>query len=284
MVASEDGIRHISDTAIWAAIYRARESRRPDSLFVDPYAERLTGERGARIGVQMRAHDRHEWAWVIRTVLFDRFIEERIAAGADLVVNLAAGLDARPYRMALPPSLAWVEVDLPDLIAHKEEILAGEKPRCALERVRLDLADAPGRRALFARLGSRSKKALIITEGLLIYMTAEEVGSLAEDLARPPSFAHWVLEVVSPGLLKLLRREIGAPLEEARAPLRFGPPEGPAFFERHGWRAVSVETPLKAAAAAKRLPFMLRLLAKLPETPGRNGNRPWSGICLLERA
>ena len=55
--------------------------------------------------------------------------------GVDLVVNLAAGLDTRPYRMALPPSLRWVEVDLPDILDYKEEILAGAAPACALERV-----------------------------------------------------------------------------------------------------------------------------------------------------
>ena len=190
MNPAEDRIRNISDTALWAAIYRARETERPDALFRDPFARRLTGDRGDRIAVQMRAHDRHEWAWVLRTVLFDRFIAGRIAAGADMVVNLAAGLDARPYRMALPPALQWVEVDLPGLLDYKEEILRGENPGCALERVRMDLADTAARRELFQRLGSRAKNALVVTEGLLIYLTAEEVGVLAEDLAAPEGFRH----------------------------------------------------------------------------------------------
>jgi len=67
---------------------------------------------------------------------------------ARLAAYLAAGLDARPYRMALPPSLRWVEVDLPALLAYKEEILRGEKPSCALERIPLDLTDVEARRAL----------------------------------------------------------------------------------------------------------------------------------------
>ena len=283
MPEKEDRIRNISDTAIWAALYRARESRRPDALYRDPFAERLTGERGAQIAAQMRVHDRHAWAWVMRTVLFDRFIAGRIAAGDDMVVNLAAGLDARPYRMALPPSLQWVEVDLPDLLDYKERILAADKPACRLERVRMDLADVAARRELFARLGERAKSALVITEGLLIYLTREEVAALAEDLARPPGFRHWTLEIVSPGLLKMLQREVGAALEQAQAPLKFGPPEGPAFFEPHGWHPIAAESPLKAASRAKRLPFFLRLVAKLPESKGAQGNRPWSGICLLEK-
>lgn len=283
-MTAEATIRNISDTAVWAAIYRARETQRPNALFRDPFAKRLTGERGEQVAAVMKSQDKHEWAWVMRTVLFDGFIAEQVAQGADMVVNLAAGLDARPYRMPLPSSLQWVEVDLPGILDHKEEILRGEKPACALERVRLDLSDVSGRRDLFRRLGEAAKKALLITEGLLIYLTAEEAWSLAEDLAVPPSFQRWVLDIVSPGLLRLLQREVGATLEEARAPLKFGPPEGPAFFVRHGWRPAAVRSPLKEAARVKRLPLMLRLFAILPESSGPQGNRPWSGICLLEKA
>ena len=283
MTPAEDRIQNISDTALWAAIYRARESERPNALFRDPFARHLTGERGDRIAGQMRAHDRYEWAWVMRTVLFDRFIAGRVAAGADMVVNLAAGLDARPYRMELPPALEWIEVDLPALLDYKESILRDEKPVCALERVRMDLSDVAARRELFGRLGRKARNALLITEGLLIYLTAEEVGALAEDLARPEGFRHWVLDIASPGLLRLLQREVGVALEQAGAPLKFGPPEGPKFFEPHGWHPVAVESPLKAAARAKRLPFLLRLIAMLPESSGPQGNRPWSGICLMEK-
>ena len=48
-MTAEPTIRDISDTAIWAAIYRARETERPKALFRDPFAKRLTGERGERI-------------------------------------------------------------------------------------------------------------------------------------------------------------------------------------------------------------------------------------------
>jgi O-methyltransferase involved in polyketide biosynthesis len=175
-------------------------------------------------------------------------------------------------------------VDLPEILDHKEEILRGEEPVCALERVRLDLSDVSARRDLFRRLGEAVEKVVIITEGLLIYLAADEVRSLAEDLAVPESFQHWVVDIASPGLLRLLQREVGAALEEARAPLKFGPAEGPAFFAPHGWRPAAVRSPLKEAARRKRLPLLLRLFAILPESSGPQGNRPWSGICLLEKA
>src|SRR5713226_7063171 len=42
-------IRNISDTARWVAVYRARESERPDALFKDTFARKLAGQRGEEI-------------------------------------------------------------------------------------------------------------------------------------------------------------------------------------------------------------------------------------------
>src|SRR5258708_21417433 len=113
-----------------------------------------------------------EKAWSVggRTVVVDRFITEAVRGGADLVVNLAAGLDTRPYRMDLPKTLRWVEVDLPGILDYKEGILKGAAPVCALERVRLDPSHQTARRPLFARPRASSSRAVIVTEGLLIYL------------------------------------------------------------------------------------------------------------------
>ncbi|HKD11555.1 MAG TPA: SAM-dependent methyltransferase [Thermoanaerobaculia bacterium] len=280
---STQTFRNISDTAIWAALYRARETEREDALFRDPLAARLAGERGVAIASAMRSHDRYAWAWVLRTVLFDHYLSELLAQGADCVVNLAAGLDARPYRMALPANLHWVEVDLPGILDYKEELLGDERPVCRLERVRLDLADVGARRALFARLKGESHRAVILTEGLLIYLTPAEAAALAQDLAAPAPFRHWILDIASPGLLRLLQKEVGKDLNAAGAPLKFAPAEGPRFFEPHGWRVAAVRSPLKEAARYKRVPLWMRLVARFPEPTGPMRSRIWSGICRLDR-
>lgn len=89
-------VRNISDTALWAAYFRAEETKRPDALFRDPYAEKLEGGRGTEIAKTIPAGQSHAWAWVTRTYLFDQFLRREIENGADLIVNCAAGLDARP--------------------------------------------------------------------------------------------------------------------------------------------------------------------------------------------
>jgi len=277
----DSSIRNVSDTARWVAYFRALETRRPDGLFRDPFAERLAGERGFQIAHTLPQGNKHEWAWVARTYLFDRFIAREIQAGADLVVNLAAGLDARPYRMELFPSLRWVEVDLPEIISYKAEILGNEEPKCQLERIGLDLSDIEGRRRLFAEMNGRAENIVVVSEGLLIYFSAEEVASLARDIALGEHFRSWIIDLASAGQLKLMQRTTGKQLSEAGAAFKFGPVEGADFFKQHGWEAKDIQGFLKTAAALGRAPA--ELLSLLPEPKGMPGNYPWTGICLLER-
>lgn len=276
-------IRDISDTARWVAYYRALETERPDAVFRDPWAKALAGERGERIAKVQSFTDKADWAWTARTYLGDRFIMRAVEAGADLVVNLAAGLDARPYRMPLPAALRWVEVDLPDILEYKAGVLADAKPACALERVPLDLSNEDARRGLFARLGRSAQHAIVMSEGLLIYLMPDAVRSLARDLAAQPSFRHWITDLASPGLMQMLKDQTGDLVAQAGAPYVFAPPEGPPFFESCGWKPVEVKSMLKTAAKLGRLPLALRMIAMLPESNGAQGRRPWSALCLLER-
>jgi methyltransferase (TIGR00027 family) len=276
-------IRHISDTARWAAVYRARETERKKPLFRDPFARRLAGERGEQIANATPFHEKHSWSWVTRTYLFDSIIRKQVAQGADLVVNLAAGLDTRPYRMQLPERLKWVEVDLPEILDYKEELLKAEKPVCTLRRVRADLSNAEIRRSLLSSLAAEATKVLVITEGLLIYLRADEVSALAENLKSLPAFKRWVLDIVSPGLLRMLQKNTHQQFGSDVPPLQFAPEDGPAFFARLGWKPLDVHSMLKTAAGLKRVPLSMRLLALLPENPNNSGSRPWGGTCLLGR-
>ena len=283
MVQAEPLIRNLSDTALLAAVYRARETERPDALFRDPFARRLAGKRGDQIADSIAFSNRNAWAWVARTYLFDQFIAEQCGQGVDMVVNLAAGVDTRPYRMALPAALQWIEVDLPGILSYKEEILASEKPVCTLERVRVDLSDATARRELFAQLGRRAAKSLILAEGLIAYFSADQVRAVAEDLAAPPAFQRWIVDLMSPGLLRLMQKNMNPSLSGSGSSLKFGPKEGPDFFVPYGWKPVDVRSPLKTAARLKRLSFGMRILSLLPQSNGRQGSRPWSGICLFAK-
>ncbi len=281
MSETNSTVRNVSDTALWVAYFRSLETERPDALFRDPYAKKLAGPRGFKIANSLSDGNKHEWAWVARTYLFDKFITREIQEGADLVLNLAAGLDARPYRMEVSSTLQWVEVDFPEIISYKEEILANEKPRCKLERVAMDLSDVDARRRLFASLNGRAKRIAVVSEGLLIYFTAEDVESFAKDIASGTNFQGWIVDLTSPGQLKLMQRRAGKELSEANAGFKFGPAEGADFFLRCGWKPVEVQGMLKTAAEFKRAPE--ELLSLLPEPKKIPGNYPWTGVCHLKK-
>lgn len=257
-------VEHISDTARWVAVYRAMETERPDAHFRDPYARRLAGTQGEEIVRSLRHGSGMAWAMIVRTAVLDEMILRAVAGGADLVLNLAAGLDTRPYRMDLPRGLRWVEVDLPEIMDYKEDQLRGEQPRCALERVRLDLTDLAGRRALFARLGGEARQVAVVTEGLLAYLTREQVAGLATDLHAPPTFARWMTELASPWILRYMQRKYrkvtGA---GGTAPMHFGPAEGAGFFRPYGWNAVEERSMLEEGRRLHRemrLAWLWRLL------------------------
>lgn len=259
-------IRTISDTAQWVAYYRAEETDRPDAVFRDPHARALAGERGERIAKSQGFDRRNAWPFTARTYLIDHFILEEVRRGADLIVSLAAGLDTRPYRMPLPKTLRWVEVDLPGILDYKEQVLQSAPPACRLERVRLDLSDAPARRDLFARLGAEATRVVVLTEGLLVYLDAGAVEALARDLHAVPSFHRWICDIANPAVVRIMMKQGAAPID-AVAPFKFAPADGPDVFLPFGWRPVHVVSVLKGGGAIAPAVALLQAPLAAPRQP-----------------
>ena len=280
-------IQHVSDTARWVALYRAMESERPDALFRDPYARKLAGERGERLIASMRRGRAWAWPMIVRTAVLDELILRTIEReGVDTVLNLAAGLDTRPYRLPLPSSLRWVEADFPDVIAYKQEQLRGERPACVLEHAGIDLTDGARRHALFSRIGAAARHVLIVSEGLLIYLTPEQVAALAADLAAPAPFRQWLIDLASPRLLKMMEKTWGRAVAAGNAPFQFAPVEGSQFFRAQGWQEVEFRSMWEESLRLRRsmrLAWLWNLIARLYPKSKREEFRRMSGIVLLER-
>ena len=273
-------ISNVSDTARWMAAYRAAESTRRDALFNDPLAERLAGDRGRAIAAATPRLTRNGWWWVTRTKLIDDLVAESVHNGCDRVLNLATGFDTRPYRLDLPAGTEWIEADLPDIINEKQRLLTGEIARCRLSRVAVDLADAPSRSAFLADATGGARDALVITEGLLLYLNEQQVRALADDLLRT-EIAGWITDVIAPAIVRRMMRQMPS-LD--KAPMTFEPTEGVAFFERQGWTVGAIHSILKQAGRWKRLPTVLRPVAYLPEpNPRKLTHGLWSGVVRFER-
>jgi methyltransferase (TIGR00027 family) len=276
---AEHTITHVSDTARWTALYRATESARPDALFRDPLAERLAGAQGRAIVANVPWTNRSGWWLVARTKIIDDAIADAFANGCDRVLNLAAGLDTRPYRLDLPSGLTWIEADLPKLLAEKTQLLADQIPRCRLTRTAVDLADPHARDVFFNDALDGATKAFVLTEGLSMYLEAADIAALSDAIKRP-EVAWWMLDFAFPGLKKQINKNIAGISENA--PFKFAPENGLAFFEDLGWRAVEAESVFEAARRFHRLPLWMRPLAWLPRSDLRHpGSKPTTAVALL---
>lgn len=228
-------INNVSDTALWVAHFRAKETERPDALFHDPFAKVLVGEHGKAIVQGMKSMNfSTEWIMVGRTLIIDEYIQALVAEGIDTVINMGAGLDTRPYRLSLPSSLQWIEIDYPHMIAHKEAILQSETPRCQLSRIDFDLTNSKQRKEFLTQIAKQSQKTAIITEGVISYLKEEHVAELAKDLHHYLKSAYWIVECANSKTYQVFR----TPKRRRKmknAPWQFKPADWNGFFEQHGW-------------------------------------------------
>jgi methyltransferase (TIGR00027 family) len=281
-------LHDVSDTAFWIAYHRALETDRPDALFRDPFARRLAGERGRRISEAMPTSRIVAWTVALRTRIIDDYLAFALRSGIDTVLCLGAGLDARPYRLALPPDLHWIEADFPRVIDYKEDILRQETPTCRLERVRIDLADTAERQKLLDRIDAVSQGTLVLTEGVIPYLANEEAASLADALRSMRRARFWIVDYLSARAVAFRRRgRVGRAMQNA--PFKFAPADWFAFFQQHGWRVKEIHYyPEEAARYARPMPLpaaarlMLSVSRLWMSEKRREGFRRFGGYAMLE--
>lgn len=208
MKVDEDGLTFSNKTAQWIAFERELESKRPDALFHDPLAGRLSGKYGKILSDVFAEHAPMTFPGLGKSGFVayhssrTKLISDRIAGWLDSlscggitrqVVNLGSGHDARAFW---DPSLAgvtlYIEVDEPQVTNLREELLcsAGDSlPQLVCGR-RLSISLDLGREVLLDTFTERctgSFDALAPTcwvlEGLVMYLEAPAVRGLYEGIA-----------------------------------------------------------------------------------------------------
>jgi methyltransferase (TIGR00027 family) len=128
-------------------------------------------------------------------------IDERLSDPVteyDAVVVLGAGLDTRACRIARHSDLPVFEVDQPDVVARKAEILTrvlgGTPPSVHLVGADLGRADLP---AILREHGHRSDaRTFFIAEGLTQYLEPTAVRTLLAQLATAPTGSRLIFTYV----------------------------------------------------------------------------------------
>jgi methyltransferase (TIGR00027 family) len=175
----------VGATATMVAAQRVLSNR--EGLIDDPFAEPLV--RAVGLDFFVRALDgeidlgdvdprfsmeRAAQGMAVRTRWFDKLFTDAAAAGVRQAVILAAGLDARAYRLPWPDGTVVYEVDQPEVIDFKTKTLTdlGATPTADRRTVAIDLRnDWP--KALRDNDFDSTQPTAWIAEGLLIYLPSE---------------------------------------------------------------------------------------------------------------
>jgi methyltransferase (TIGR00027 family) len=200
---SSGQIMHVSDTALMIAACRAHETELQDAFVKDPFAVRLAGDRGFSILAALPYSNLLRLGIAIRTRFVDELLLEVLSQyPITTILNVGCGLDTRPWRLDFPSNVRWIETDFADVLDYKEQLMSGEAPRCLRERLTVDLNDPAQRSALYEAAGSAP--ALMMTEGLLLYLPASTVEALAAEAPTHSGIAHWISDITTSAFSKVL--------------------------------------------------------------------------------
>jgi N-methyltransferase len=264
-------------TALGNAIARATETQRTDRLFSDHLAQHFVAAAGPVIPFlpaqetlpQSKSTPHYDLmamigdVIVIKTCFFDEYFHQVCTAGCRQVVVLAAGLDTRAFRLNWPAGLRLFEVDLPDVLEFKEQVLINQAARPTCERivVHADLRTDWPTALRNAGFGIGQPTAWL-AEGILGVFTAADCDWLLDEVNLLSGPSSWFAldhthdgSVATPRLQPLLEGT-GISLDE----MIKGGPTDPAdqWLIRHGWLPTTYDVVKQAAAYRRPIPVLFR--------------------------
>ena len=250
---ASDALPPVSATALGVAMVRAAESERPDRLFDDPFASAFVAAATSTPPLVLTPAQRRRASalvdWItVRTRFFDDLMLHACAHGCRQVVILAAGLDARAFRLGLAGDVRLFEIDLDGILVFKQDVITGNGfvPSCERVVVPADLT-GPWLPALADAGFDPAVSTMWLAEGLLVYLTRQQNETLIDD----------VTDLSSPGSrlgLTLSSREEGRDwdgddlFEHERLQRSASPGDAAGWLAPRGW-SVEVHFATDRAAA-----------------------------------
>lgn len=185
----------VGATATMVAAQRALAAAGPDPLIDDPFAAPLV--RAVGIDVYTRLvdgkipvgedtefdPDRMARGMAVRTRFYDQFFIDATHSGIRQAIIVAAGLDARAYRLPWPAGTVVYEVDMPEVIDFKTSTLSklGAEPTAERRTVAVDLRDDWPAALRDAGFDPRAAAAWS-AEGLVVYLPTEAQDALFDNI------------------------------------------------------------------------------------------------------
>jgi methyltransferase (TIGR00027 family) len=215
-----DIVTSVGYTALGVAAMRAVATSRPQPLARDDYAQHFVRAAGEPYLMELLADSVGESKastagtptfFGIQMRFFDTFFADASASGVQQVVIMAAGLDARAYRLQWPAGTHIFEIDQPEVLAFKSRVLAEHAalPRAERHEVAVDLRD-DWLGALKGAGFDPSAPTAWLLEGLLMYLPGTAHDALFERIdehsapgSRLATHAFARIDGCTPGILPL---------------------------------------------------------------------------------
>ncbi|OLZ62599.1 methyltransferase [Streptomyces sp. IMTB 2501] len=250
----------VSHTSQWTAAARALETERDDRLFSDPFARALASDTGFDLLDKYGGGGLAEFVAIRTKYLDDAITSHVLEGGIRQVVLVAAGMDARAFRLRWPQDAVVYEVDHAALFEVKEGRLAERHAKPAVDRriVGVDLTQ-PWTPKLREAGFDPAKPTLWVTEALLFFLTDEQVRGLLDHLSAASAPGSWLaLDVLSEALL----RNVGTrfflnSLKADGIPWLFGTDDPETYFAASGWKVRRLDEPGQEGAGQGRWPYQV---------------------------
>ncbi len=274
----------VGSTALMVAAARAVETASPNALIRDEYADILVSSAGPAwrrlaspdlewLGDDGHGRRAHRVACnyqAVRTHFFDEYFSAAVGGGIRQVVLLAAGLDARAYRLDWPAGTTLYEIDQPKVLAYKASTLQshGARPKASRHAVPVDLRDDwPA--ALIAAGFDRRQPTAWLAEGLLPYLPIDAQNRLFQKLTALSELGSQIaVEAFHIGSADTERRKAARRARWLRMRDRLGldinvetltysdgeRPDAAKWLACHGWQVQAADNADEMARLGRRIP------------------------------
>jgi methyltransferase (TIGR00027 family) len=239
----------LGSTARWTAGVRAREGLREDCLFNDPWAAALAGAEGME-WAEHRSGDNGA-SIAIRTRFFDDCLQRVTGEQAiRQVVLMAAGLDTRAFRLSWPAQTRLFELDQPQVLKYKEQVLNSTGAQPASERLTIEVdLTGPWTETLTRAGFDPQQPSAWLLEGFLVYLPNESITRILDEVTSLAAPGSWLgFDIINSDMLtSQWTRQWVETLAHAGVPW-IGTMDDPIdFMERRGWEATSTQAGEKDA-------------------------------------
>ena len=208
----------VPETMLQTVYARAKESRGRGAIH-DAKAEEIIEKLDYDFSLADKDTAMHSGV-IARTIVLDRLTKAWLGAhpGA-VVVNIACGLDTRCYRMS--GYAHWYNLDLPETMAVREKLLPESG---TISQIAMSAMDDWG-----GCIAEQDTPALVIIEGLTMYLTETDVQRIFSVIAGRFQSATVLAETMNPMVVKRFREKS---IEGSHAKFTWGVKNGAALAAR----------------------------------------------------